>query len=327
MNRGEGGRDGAAGGRGQGAGSVAVVDCGTNSTRLLIASVADGRVHSYERHTMVTRLGASVDRAGQLDDLAIARTVSAVRGYARRWRMRGVERVVISATSAVRDVDDADRFLEGVERAAGVRPMVLTGEQEARLTFIGASSAREDAGRRVVCDVGGGSTELVVGTHRPERWVSLRLGSVRLTERWLRHDPPTPDEYARLIADAEAGLAGLGADFTADGRALLIAVAGSPTVLAALYRGMTSFSEANVDGTVMQAAELAQVVEDLAWIPSSERLKTGVITPGREDVIVAGGLLLSTIMRLLGFVAVEVRVADLLDGLALQSVADEEDPR
>ncbi|CAN5904283.1 Ppx/GppA phosphatase family protein [soil metagenome] len=298
----------------------AAVDCGSNSTRLLIAGVDGHRVHAVSRDTRITRLGAGVDATGQLDAAAIDRVITTLAGYAQRWRDAGVRDVAITATSAVRDAANAEQFAGAVRAVAGSTPVVLSGRREAELTFAGATAGR--AGRHVVCDIGGGSTELVVGDGHADRWVSLQLGSVRLRERHLRNDPPSAQEYAALIADIDALLTAQPDDFCAHGADRLVAVAGTPLTVAAVARGSADPDVDVVDGAVLSVAELAQVIEDLAWLPAAERRVHPPIVPGREDVIVAGALLLHRVTLRFGFDTVEVRVADLLDGIVSRVAAD-----
>lgn len=300
-------------------GLVAAVDCGTNSTRLLIARVGAPAGGDVVRRTQITRLGAAVDATGRLSDAAIGRVAEVLEDYATAWRAAGVARVGITATSAVRDAADAHVFLDAVEAVAGVRPVVLSGSREAELVFSGATAGR--SGRQVVCDIGGGSTELIVGDDVVWRCASLQIGSVRLRERHLAGDPPTPAEYAALVADADAHLAELPDAFAqVDGRPL-VAVAGTALTVAAIARGVDSADIDRMDGTVMAAAEVAEVAERLAWVPAADRLAYPPIVPGREDVIVAGALVLTRVLARFGFDAVEVRVADLLDGVAARVAA------
>lgn len=292
---------------------VAAVDCGTNSTRLLLARVDGGVVHPVAREGRITRLGAGVDAGGRLDPAAIGRVTDVLAGYAARWTEARVDRVAVSATSAVRDAADADVFRDAVRDATGVEPVVLSGDQEAALTFAGASAGL--AGRRVVCDIGGGSTELVLGDGAAQRWTSLQLGSVRLTERHLHDDPPTPAQYAALLADVDAVLDGQPDDFCADGDEPMVAVAGTALTIAAVALRSDGRLEA-VDGTHLSRRSVAVVAEELAWLPARDRLAHAPVAPGREDVIVAGTLLLARLLDRFGFRTVRVRVADLLDGVA-----------
>ena len=302
--------------------AVAVVDCGSNSTRLLLATVVGGQVVDARRRTVITRLGHQVDRTGRLSDAAIDRVVDVLHAYAAQWRSAGVEHVAVCATSAVRDAQNASRLVHAVEGATGVTPVVLSGTEEADLTFAGGVGA-DRSGRQVVCDIGGGSTELIAGRSVPQHRVSLQLGTVRLRERHLHHDPPTPEEYAALIADIDAVLAAQRAVYGAEDDMPLIAVAGTAATLGALAVGVDADAHERIDGVVLTAADLAQLIERLAWIPARRRLAHPAIVPGREDVVVAGGLLLARVLHRYGFAAVRVRVADLLDGIALRLAADD----
>jgi len=299
---------------------VAAVDCGTNTTRLLLAHVGDTGVRPVGRWTALTRLGAGVDASGQLSAAAIARVGDVLRGYADEWRDAGATRVAVTATSAVRDTTDAAAFLAAVRDATGEDAVVLTGAQEAALTFAGATEGTR--GRRVVCDIGGGSTELIAGDRSIDRWVSMQVGSVRLRERHLHGDPPSAEEYASLVAGIDRVLVDQADAFAATGGDPLIAVAGTALTVAAVARGATDPDVDAVDGTVLSTADVAQVVEELAWLPAAQRLTYPPVVPGREDVIVAGALLLSRLLTRFGFDAVEVRVADLLDGVARRVAGD-----
>jgi exopolyphosphatase/guanosine-5'-triphosphate,3'-diphosphate pyrophosphatase len=305
-----------------------VVDCGSNSTRLLLATVAGGRVVGATRRTEITRLGHQVDRTGRLSDAAIDRVSDVLHEYAAQWRGAGVDHVAVCATSAVRDAQNASRLVHAVETATGVAPVVLSGIDEADLTFAGGVSPGEPvggdlSGRQVVCDIGGGSTELIVGHDVPQHRVSLQLGTVRLRERHLHHDPPTPEEYAALIADTDTVLATQPAVYAAEDDVPLIAVAGTAATLGALAVGVDANAHDRIDGVVLTAADLTQLIERLAWIPARRRLAHPAIVSGREDVVVAGGLLLARVLHHFGFAAVRVRVADLLDGIALRLAVDD----
>jgi exopolyphosphatase/guanosine-5'-triphosphate,3'-diphosphate pyrophosphatase len=293
---------------------VAAVDCGTNSTRLLLAHVNDRGVDPLVRRTALTRLGSGVDASGRLSEAAITRVGDVLADYARQWRDAGATHVVMTATSAVRDAIDTAAFLTAVRDITGGDVTVLTGAQEAALTFEGATAGT--SGRRVVCDIGGGSTELISGDGTVDRWVSMQVGSVRLRERHLHGDPPSVGEYAALVDEIDDVLAGQGDAFAAAGGQPLVAVAGTALTVAAIATGATDPDVDAVDGTVLWSADVAQVIEDLAWLPAAQRLARPPIVPGREDVIVAGALLLSRLLTRFGFDAVEVRVADLLDGIA-----------
>lgn len=331
--------------------AVAVVDCGTNTTRLLLAHVRAtepgsaerrggaaepgsaervfaGRVEQARRRTEVTRLGAGVDQTGRLSDAALLRVTAVLDRYATEWRAEGVTRVAVCATSAVRDAVNASAFVDAVEEVTGVVPVVLAGDDEAALTFAGVVAGRRN--RQVVCDVGGGSTELVAGTvtpellagaDTPEHRASLPVGSVRLRERHLVRDPPTPDEYAALIADADAVLAEQPDVYAAAADTTPVAVAGTAVTLAAVAMGVGPDDVEHIDGARMTTDDLHQHIEDLAWVPARERLAHPAIVPGREDVIVAGALLLARVAHRFAWREIEVRVGDLLDGIALRLAA------
>lgn len=303
--------------------TVAAVDCGTNSTRLLIARVDGAGVHPVARAGRITRMGAGVDADGLLGAAAIGRVTAVLGEYARWWADVGVDRVAVTATSAARDAANVDDLRTAVHDVIGVDPVVLTGAQEAALTFAGATAGLR--GRRVVCDIGGGSTELVVGDGAAQQWTSMPLGSVRLTERHLHTDPPMPAEYGALLADVDAVLRAQPDAFAAVDGEPLIAVAGTALTVAAVALAHHDDDFAAVDGTHLSRRAVAAVAEELAWLPSSDRLAYGPITPGREDLVVAGCLLLARLLEHFGFTAVRARVADLLDGTARQ-LADERWP-
>ena len=290
---------------------VAVVDCGSNSTRLLLAERSTGgRLSVLDRKMTVTRLGAGVDRTGHLDDDAIERTLTVLDDYALRWRAAGAEEVKIVATSAVRDAADRARFLDAVRSRTGFDVSLLSGTEEAVATYRGATASVAAGDNALVVDIGGGSTELVTGG---ELCVSLQLGCVRLTERCIVGDPPA--SYEEAVTAVDEALAGLGSAFARPRK--LIAVAGTATTLAALALGLVRHDAEQVHGARLQIREVTQLVEDLAWIPAAQRAELGVIAPGREDVIVAGGIILAKIMAHLGFEEAVVSEADILDGLAL----------
>ena len=299
----------------------AAVDVGSNSVRLLVVG-ADGR--RLERELTITRLAAGVDRTGHLDDAALERTLATIRRYRDVWRAHGVtERVRIAATSAVRDASDRDRFFEGVRRLTGHAAEVLSGETEAALAFRGATARAElGPGPVALVDVGGGSTELVVGEPdgRVAGSVSLQLGCVRLAERLLHTDPPSDGEVAagralvaRELDVAAAALAEQGAAL--DQATTLIAVAGTATTLAALHAGLDEYEEERVHGTRLPTPALGELTERLLALRATERAKLGPMQPGREDVIHAGALVLSGVVEHASVGEVVVSEADGLDGL------------
>jgi exopolyphosphatase / guanosine-5'-triphosphate,3'-diphosphate pyrophosphatase len=298
----------------------AAVDVGSNSVRLLVLA-ADGR--RITREMTVTRLAAGVDRTGHLDDQALARTLDTIAAYRELWREHGVtDRVRIAATSAVRDAEDRDRFFAGVRDVAGIDAEVLSGSQEAALAFAGAVGAVDVDRPAAVIDIGGGSTELIVGDGRGSvaGEASLQLGCVRLTERHLRDDPPRPEEVhaartmivERLDA-ADETLAGQGVDL--HDAAALVGVAGTVTTLGALHLGLDAYEETLIHGSVVPATDLAALTERLLAMTSAERASLGPMQPGREDVIHGGALILTEAVTRYGFGSVVVSEADSLDGL------------
>jgi exopolyphosphatase / guanosine-5'-triphosphate,3'-diphosphate pyrophosphatase len=300
---------------------VAAVDVGTNSVRLLVAQAEGGGLRPVERLMTITRLGAGVDATGRLDDAALARTLDCIQRYAQRWRELRATRVRISATSAVRDATDRDRFFDGVRERAGVEAEVLSGEQEAATAFLGATVAVAAAAPTLVLDIGGGSTELIVGTDGPAHMVSRQLGCVRLTERCLVDDPPTPAQIEAAIDLIDDELRAAEEVFDPSVARTLVGVAGTVTTVGALHLGLETYQPERIHGTRVPVADVVAVTQRLAAMPSRERVHIGPMAPGREDVIVGGCLILQRVMQRYGFDEVLVSESDILDGLALQLIA------
>lgn len=293
---------------------VGVIDVGTNSVRLL---VADGFPPvEVLRDLVITRLGEGVDGARRLAPEAVARTLDAIEGYAARARSLGAQRIGIAATSAVRDAADRDAFLAAVRDRTGIDAEVLSGEHEARLGFAGATLAIDAPGPYLVIDVGGGSTELVRGTARAERWVSLDIGSVRLTERHVRGDPPVAAELAAVRAAAERALDDAVAAVGAEPPATLVGLAGTITTLAALVLGLDRYERPAIHHARLARADVARERARLAAMRSAERRILPVMPPGREDVIVAGVVILEAVMDRWAAAEVVVSESDILDGIA-----------
>jgi exopolyphosphatase / guanosine-5'-triphosphate,3'-diphosphate pyrophosphatase len=297
----------------------AAVDVGSNSVRLL---VVDGSGSRITREMTVTRLAAGVDRTGHLDDQALERTLATIADYRDVWRSHGVtDRVRITATSAVRDAADRNRFFAGVREATGVEAELLSGEDEAALAFGGASSAVEVAAPAAVVDIGGGSTELIVGTAdgRVGGSVSLQLGCVRLAERDLDDDPPSSGQLlaaqatiASQLDGADEVLAGQGVSM-ADA-ASVIAVAGTATTLGALDLQLDAYREEKIHGHRLTAPALHRLASDLATMTSSARAAMGPMQPGREGVIHAGAMILSAIVQRYELPEIVISESDSLDG-------------
>lgn len=303
---------------------VAAIDCGTNSIRLLIAEVrSDGTLHDIERHMEIVRLGYGVDRTGMFDPAAIERTLDAARRYARLIEHHGAERIRFVATSATRDARNRDVFIDGVREILGVVPEVVSGAEEAELSFAGAVTTLPDlaAGPRLVVDIGGGSTELVLGVDRPEARISMDIGSVRMTERHLRSDPPTEEEIAAAIADIDAHLDEAAREVPIERTSTLVGVAGTVTTVTAVAEGLESYSPDVTHGATLAIDHSLDVCDALLRASRAERAEHRVIHPGRIDVIGAGALIWARVLRRVhdaaGVTRSRTSEHDILDGIAL----------
>ena len=294
---------------------VAAFDCGTNSIRLLICDLQGSVKTDHLREMKIVRLGQDVDRTGRLADDAIGRTLSATRDYAELIPLLGVEKVVFCATSAVRDASNGEAFCDAIEGIVGVRPIVLDGPSEARATFLGAT--RElSPGRSLVVDIGGGSTEVVVGTGSElELGVSLDVGSVRLTERFLRSDPPTRDEMAECIAYVDSLVAPI-ATFEPVSR--FVGVAGTITTVVAHALDLEAYDSRAIHGAELTHEALRTACHQLVGMSVADRRELPFMHAGRADVIGGGALILHRILELLPF-DTDTMIAseqDILDGIA-----------
>jgi exopolyphosphatase/guanosine-5'-triphosphate,3'-diphosphate pyrophosphatase len=285
---------------------VGVVDLGTNSTRLLVADVADGRVAELHRETRITRLGEGVDAGRRLLPAAVARVHACLAVYRRILDELGVERTLAIATSAVRDAQNGEAFLAELGSRYDLRTRLLSGDEEAQLARRGVANGRELEPRTLIVDIGGGSTELVLD----ELHTSLDVGSVRLTERFLHGDPPTPDELAACAA-AVRGL------LLAWSPAAAIGVAGSVTTIAALDLGLEAYDPERVHGHVLSASAVEAQLAHLGALTVAQRRALPAMEPGRAPVIVGGATVLAEVVRRYALAAVEVSEHDLLDGAAL----------
>jgi len=304
---------------------VAVVDIGTNSTRLLVAEVADdGTLTELERRTRVTRLGDRVEQTGVLDDAAMERVLATLAEYRTVIAAQRAERAVAVLTSAVRDAANGEAFLarvRGHDEALDAR--VIRGDEEARLTFRGATSERApgDATPTVVIDVGGGSTELVVGSGAEVSFhVSTQAGVVRHTERHLATDPPTASELDALAADVRSIFEQAVPPAARDAARMAIAVAGTATSLGAIDLDLECHSANNVHGHVVPVATCRQILERLAALPLSERRTVRGLHPDRAPTIVAGVVMVIEALELFGLDATAVSDHDILRGAALEVV-------
>jgi exopolyphosphatase/guanosine-5'-triphosphate,3'-diphosphate pyrophosphatase len=300
---------------------TAVVDIGTNSTRLLVADVEAGRVTAeLARRTAVTRLGAGVDTDGRLRDDAMARVYSTLDLYRLVIEELAAERLVAVLTSAVRDAANGREFADSLREFYDLEPHVLSGDEEASMTFAGAMSERDPADREptLVVDIGGGSTELVIGAGREMRFhVSTQAGVVRQSERHLHSDPPGAAELDTLAEDLKAIIAAAipGPQRRAVTRA--IGVAGTATSLAAIAQRLEPYDPAKVQGYVVSAAERDRILAELAAVPLEVRRQIPGLDPARAPTIVAGIVILREVMDLFGLDAFEVSEHDILRGAAL----------
>jgi exopolyphosphatase/guanosine-5'-triphosphate,3'-diphosphate pyrophosphatase len=298
---------------------VAVIDIGTNSSRLLVADVAGGSVSPVERRSRVTRLGRGVDLSGQLSSEAIEDVCAAIGEYMGVIRELGAERVEAIATSAVRDATNGSAFIAELRERFALSARVLDGEEEARLTYLGASSEHVPTKPTLVVDIGGGSTELVVGIGRKiDFHTSLQVGVVRHTERHIASDPPTAQELEALANDVRGQIEsaipdGAGAE---EG----IAVAGTPTSLAAVEMKLEPYDPARVHGHVLSLPAIQRTLSRLASVPLAERVQLPGLHPDRAPTIVAGVVILIETMRAFGLEQITVSEHDILYGTAIAVV-------
>jgi exopolyphosphatase/guanosine-5'-triphosphate,3'-diphosphate pyrophosphatase len=298
---------------------VAGIDCGTNSIRLLIADVDGSGLTDVVREMRVVRLGQGVDRTGRLAPEALARTRAALADYAAAIRENGAERVRMVATSATRDAANRADFVAMVHAELGVEPEVITGHEEAALSFAGAASVRDALeGPLLVADIGGGSTELVRGGDDGAlRSHSMDVGCVRMTERHLHDDPPTSVQIAATVADVRAAIDGARVDVPLDPSVTFVGVAGTVTTIAAIALGLERYEADVIHGSTITADQIADVTERLLRMTHAERAALPVMHPGRVDVIGGGALVLRTLVEVSGVDAVIASEHDILDGIAL----------
>ena len=289
---------------------VASVDLGTNSTRLLVADVDGDRLREVVRRLTITRLGEGVDERRKLLPLPITRVRNCLTDYRRELEALGAERTLAIATSAVRDAENGEAFLGEIEWSYGFTTRLLEGDEEAALMYRGVTAGRPPLEDTLLVDIGGGSTELVVGANGgPAASTSLDVGCVRVTERFLATDPPTPTELATATAHVRSLLPPYQA------RAA-IGVAGTVTTLAALDLGLAEYDPKRTHGHLLTLASVERELERLAGLTLEERAKVPGIEPGRAPVIVAGIVVLRELMRAYELVEIEVSERDILHGAA-----------
>ncbi len=326
---------------------VAAIDCGTNSLRLLVADVDPeaGLLTDVDRRMEIVRLGQGVDSTGRLAPEALERTLRALRGYARVIGDRSAAAVRMVATSATRDAANAADFVHGVSGVLGLEPEVLSGQEEAYLSFVGATAefgggpAGPGGGPYLVVDIGGGSTEFVLGDRQSPAdrapadqasaglitgaaapagvsAVSVDIGCVRLTERHLHSDPPRPAEISAAAADIDAALDAVAAALPVTAARTLVGLAGSVTTVAGLALGLGEYDSARIHHARVSADQVAAQTRRLLSQTREERAALGVMHPGRVDVIGGGAMVLDQIMRRFGFGEVLASEHDILDGIA-----------
>ena len=308
---------------------VAAIDCGTNSIRLLIADIdpGSGTLTDLVRRMEIVRLGHGVDKTGVIAPEAMSRTVAQAREYATQCSELGVERVRFIATSASRDARNAQEFVVGVRdafAAFGVAPEVVTGHEEASLSFHGATGdlrARGIPGPYLMVDIGGGSTEFVRGTDEVEQARSVDVGCVRMTERHLRSDPPTPREIAAAVVDIEEAIEQAAEVVGFQGISTLVGLAGSVTTITAHALGLNRYTPEKIHLSQLPAAQIIGACTSLLSMTRAQRAALPFMHEGRVDVIGAGGLVWRTIVQRLqrdaDITSVVTSEHDILDGIAL----------
>lgn len=296
---------------------VAAIDCGTNSVRLLVADVEGDRKADVHREMRVVRLGQGVDRTGELAPEALERTRLALVDYAATCRALDVEATRMVATSASRDARNGSDFRDMVLQVLGAEPDVVSGDEEAALSFDGATRGLDPAdGPFLVMDIGGGSTELVLGTTSVEAGRSVDVGCVRLTERHLRDDPPKAVQIAAAESDVDAALELVRESVPVEKTCTAVGLAGSVTTVAALALGLAAYDPERIHLSRIPGTQVREISDRLLAMTREQRAALPVMHPGRVDVIGAGALVLATLVDRLGLAEVLVSEADILDGIA-----------
>jgi exopolyphosphatase / guanosine-5'-triphosphate,3'-diphosphate pyrophosphatase len=304
---------------------IGVVDIGTNSTRLLVAELHDGKVAELDRRTIVTRLGEGVETTGRLSEDAIARVSEALAVYREILDRLGADEVVAVATSAMRDAENGPAFRDEIRERFGIDARTISGDEEARLTFLGATAGRQAGADALVIDIGGGSTEYVTGQagSDPGFHVSTRMGAVRHTERYLHTDPPTANEMAELAEDARAIVQNEVPDEVRGRVEEGIAVAGTATNLAAIAQELDPYDPDKVHGYRLGQGTCERIVAQLAALKVEARRRVTGLHPDRAPTIVAGAVILLESMRAFDLDEVEISESDILHGAALAAASKE----
>jgi exopolyphosphatase/guanosine-5'-triphosphate,3'-diphosphate pyrophosphatase len=296
---------------------VAAIDCGTNSIRLLIADIDGNNFREVVRDMEIVRLGQGVDETGQFHPDAITRTLAAVDKFALEIAKRGVEKIRFCATSATRDATNRHLFVDGVRERLGIELEVITGEEEAALSFAGAIKDLDPTnGPFLVVDIGGGSTEFVFGTSTVEAARSVNIGCVRMTERHFATDPATPEQIESARSDIQAAIAQAAAVVPITTAKTLVAVAGTATTVAAAALELPEYDRYAIHLSRISAQQTHDAATMFATSRLEQRLSLGYMHPGRVDVIAAGSLVLSEIMKATGATEFVASESDILDGMA-----------
>ncbi len=296
---------------------VAAIDCGTNSIRLLIADIDGANFREVVRDMEIVRLGQGVDQTGQFHPDAITRTLAAVDKFAAEIAKRGVEKIRFCATSATRDATNRHLFVDGVRERLGIELEVITGDEEAALSFAGAIKDLDPSnGPFLVVDIGGGSTEFVFGTSTVEAARSVNIGCVRMSERHFANDPATPEQIELARTDIKAAIAIAAAVVPITKAKTLVAVAGTATTVAAAALGLTEYDRYAIHLSRISAAQVHDSSAMFLSKNREERVSLGYMHPGRVDVIGAGSLVLSEIMKATGAAEFVASESDILDGMA-----------
>jgi exopolyphosphatase / guanosine-5'-triphosphate,3'-diphosphate pyrophosphatase len=298
---------------------IAVVDVGTNTVRLLIADVGEGGVEPVKRAREITRLGKGVDARKRLDTLASKQTLDIIAAYVDTAKAGNAERIRIAGTSALRDAEDSMQFVYAVKERCDVELEVLTGLQEGRLSFLGATSDLPP-GVYMVCDIGGGSTELTVGREGPAVSISLDVGSVRIKERFLRADPPAESQVQAVYSHIKEQLEDSNFELLVTRQEALVGTGGTITTLAAVILGLREYDPDAIHHARISSSDVSKATERLKRMRVHEVRRLAAVEAGRADVITAGALVLRFVMERWTFPEMIVSERDILDGLALDLV-------
>lgn len=304
--------------------TVAAIDCGTNSTRLLVADAGPSGLQTLERLMRITRMGEGVDATGRLAPQAIDRVATVLREYREVIDRLGADGVRITATSAARDADNRDEFFDVAEEILGVRPELLPGHEEGRLSFLGATSGLDPAlGPFLVVDIGGGSTEFAVGgVDGYEGAISTDMGCVRITERFLGSDPPAPEELTSALSVIDVHIDDVLRELPQSAECpTFVGLAGTVSTVAAVEIGLAEYDRDRIHGFRLTKAAAEDVFRTLATEPREDRRHNPGLEPARVDVIVGGCCVLVAVFRRFGFAECLVSESDILDGLAMSLLA------